>query len=123
MHGLIMQTSPNLATSVGKTMTEAVTKEIAGSRSTSALNLIAINIDKETGCEGGRLQESRVPVFAIHTPTNTNRVAMDSHGNSPHGEVYKASAAAHEKPEDTLFLRWSYVRNMQIHAWVYLCRS
>jgi fumarate hydratase class I len=76
MLDLVIQTSTNLPADVRVAMSEAMAKEIAGSQSASALDVVATNIDMATGCEGAICQDTGMPTFEIHTPAGANQVAM-----------------------------------------------
>ncbi len=76
MLDLIIQTSTNLPADVRVAMSEAMTKETAGNQSSSALDVIATNIDMATTCVGAICQDTGMPTFEIHTPAGANQVVM-----------------------------------------------
>ncbi|HJQ68572.1 MAG TPA: FumA C-terminus/TtdB family hydratase beta subunit [Blastocatellia bacterium] len=73
---LITQTSTNLPPDVRRAMAEALGAEDQGSRSGSALAVIATNIDMATDDEGPICQDTGMPTFEIRTPAGTNQIAM-----------------------------------------------
>ena len=73
---LVIQTSTNLPADVRAAMTEAMKQESGGTQSSSALDVIATNIDMATTCEGAICQDTGMPTFEIHTPAGANQVVM-----------------------------------------------
>ena len=76
MLDLIIQTSTNLPADVRAAMSEAMAKETAGNQSSSALDVIATNIDMATQDSGAICQDTGMPTFEIHTPGGANQVSM-----------------------------------------------
>jgi len=76
MLALIVQTSTNLPPDVRAAMAAAMEHETPGSRSSSALDVIATNIDMASSCEGPICQDTGMPTFEIHTPVGTNQLTM-----------------------------------------------
>ncbi len=73
---LIVETSTNLPPDVRTAMASAMSKELNGSQSSSALNVIATNIDMAHDCEGAICQDTGMPTFEIQTPVGTNQLEM-----------------------------------------------
>jgi fumarate hydratase, class I len=76
MLDLVIQTSTNLPADVRVAMSEAMENETAGNQSSSALDVIATNIDMATTCVGAICQDTGMPTFEIHTPAGANQVVM-----------------------------------------------
>jgi fumarate hydratase class I len=76
MLDLVIQTSTNLPADVRVAMSEALAKETPGNQASSALDVIATNIDMAAGCEGAICQDTGMPTFEIHTPAGANQVVM-----------------------------------------------
>jgi fumarate hydratase class I len=76
MLALIVQTSTNLPPDVRAVMAAAMEAESPGSRASSALDVIATNIDMATSCEGPICQDTGMPTFEIHTPAGANQLIM-----------------------------------------------
>ena len=73
---LVIQTSTNLPEDVRVAMSEAMKQESGGTQSSSALDVIATNIDMATTCAGAICQDTGMPTFEIHTPAGANQVVM-----------------------------------------------
>jgi len=73
---LIVQTSTNLPPDVRSAMAAAMETESPGNRASSALDVIATNIDMATSCEGPICQDTGMPTFKIRTPVGTNQIGM-----------------------------------------------
>jgi len=73
---LIVQTSTNLPPDVRAAMAVAMAKETADSQATTALNVIATNIDMANDCAGPICQDTGMPTFEIQTPAGTNQLLM-----------------------------------------------
>jgi fumarate hydratase, class I len=73
---LITQTSTNLPPDVRRAMARAVESETDGSRSATALNVIATNIDMACDNEGPICQDTGMPTFEIKTPVGANQIVM-----------------------------------------------
>lgn len=73
---LITQTSTNLPPDVRQAMSSAMEEETPGSRSSSALAVIATNIDMACTDEGPICQDTGMPTFEIKTPVGANQIAM-----------------------------------------------
>lgn len=76
MLDLVIQTSTNLPADVRVAMSDAIKKESAGTQSSSALDVIATNIDMSTSCVGAICQDTGMPTFEIRTPAGANQVTM-----------------------------------------------
>ena len=76
MLDLVIQTSTNLPADVRVAMSEAMAKETAGTQSSSALDVIATNIDMAINGVGAICQDTGMPTFEIHTPAGANQVVM-----------------------------------------------
>ncbi|HEY6329462.1 MAG TPA: FumA C-terminus/TtdB family hydratase beta subunit [Blastocatellia bacterium] len=83
MHGfkdsiveLITQTSTNLPPDVRRAMASAVAMEPDSSRSGTALNVIATNIDMASDNQGPICQDTGMPTFEIKTPVGANQIVM-----------------------------------------------
>jgi fumarate hydratase class I len=73
---LIIQTSTNLPPDVRAAMAAAMAEETPGSQATSALNVIATNIDMASEGEGAICQDTGMLTFEIRTPVGTNQLVM-----------------------------------------------
>lgn len=73
---LIVQTSTNLPPDVRAAMAAAIDTENPGSRASSALDVIATNIDMAVSCEGPICQDTGMPTFEIRTPVGANQLVM-----------------------------------------------
>ncbi len=73
---LLVETSTNLPPDVRSAMAEALSREKPGTQSSSALNVIATNIDMAKDGEGAICQDTGMPTFEIQTPAGANQVAM-----------------------------------------------
>jgi fumarate hydratase class I len=73
---LIIQTSTNLPPDVRAAMTAAMDSEIPDSLASSALDVIATNIDMAASGEGPICQDTGMPTFEIHTPAGANQLVM-----------------------------------------------
>ena len=73
---LIVQTSTNLPPDVRAAMSHAVGAEAVGNRSSQALDIIALNIDQASDCEGAICQDTGMPTFEIQTPVGINQIAI-----------------------------------------------
>lgn len=73
---LIVQTSTNLPPDVRAAMAAAMAQETPGSQASSALNIIATNIDMANDCAGPICQDTGMPTFEIRTPAGTNQLVM-----------------------------------------------
>jgi fumarate hydratase class I len=73
---LIIQTSTNLPPDVRAAMAAAMEAETPGNRASSALDVIATNIDMSVSCSGPICQDTGMPTFLIHTPMGTNQLEM-----------------------------------------------
>ena len=76
MIDLITTTSTNLPPDVRKAMADALAAEESGSRASSALQVIATNIDMAVEGEGPICQDTGMPTFEIKTPAGTNQIEM-----------------------------------------------
>jgi fumarate hydratase, class I len=73
---LVIQTSTNLPPDVRAAMAAAMVQENPGTRASSALDVIATNIDMAADNCGPICQDTGMPTFVIHTPAGINQVAM-----------------------------------------------
>ncbi len=73
---LVIQTSTNLPPDVRAAMAAAMANEIPGTRASSALDVIATNIDMAADDCGPICQDTGMPTFIIHTPVGTNQLFM-----------------------------------------------
>src|SRR5262245_61370374 len=87
MLDLITQTSTDLPPDVRAAMDEAVGRETPGTQSSSALAVIATNIEMASGCEGPICQDTGMPTFEVRTPVGVNQLALA-------GEIREAVAEA-----------------------------
>ncbi|HEU4387325.1 MAG TPA: fumarate hydratase, partial [Blastocatellia bacterium] len=76
MVDLITMTSTNLPPDVRKAMSEALAVEEPASRASSALQVIATNIDMAVDGEGPICQDTGMPTFEVKTPVGANQIAM-----------------------------------------------
>lgn len=76
MIDLITATSTNLPPDVRQAMAEAVASEASGTRASSALSIIATNIDMACEGEGPICQDTGMPTFEIRTPVGANQIVM-----------------------------------------------
>ncbi|HAK53869.1 MAG: FumA C-terminus/TtdB family hydratase beta subunit [Vicinamibacterales bacterium] len=75
---LIVQTSTNLPPDVRAAMSAAVGVESAGNRSAQALDIIAVNIDQASDCEGAICQDTGMPTFEVQTPVGANQIQIEA---------------------------------------------
>ena len=73
---LIVQTSTNLPPDVRAAMSHTVGSESPGTRSSQALDIISLNIDQASDCEGAICQDTGMPTFEIQTPVDVNQIVM-----------------------------------------------
>jgi len=73
---LVAETSTNLPPDVRRSLANAMRRETPESRSSLALDTIAVNIDM--ACEGTApiCQDTGMPTFDIKTPIGTNQIEM-----------------------------------------------
>ncbi len=76
IYDLIVQTSTNLPPDVRAAMASALKRETRGTRASSALDVIATNIDMAASCEGPICQDTGMPTFEIRTPVGTDQLVM-----------------------------------------------
>ncbi|MBN1633098.1 MAG: fumarate hydratase [Ignavibacteria bacterium] len=74
---LIIDTSTNLPPDVRKVIDKAMKLETPDTRSSMALNTIAINVDMAYENEGAICQDTGMPTFEIYTPMGTNQIQME----------------------------------------------
>jgi fumarate hydratase class I len=84
---LITQTSTDLPPDVRAAMDEAVGRETPGTQSSSALAVIATNIEMASECEGPICQDTGMPTFEVRTPVGVDQLALA-------GEIREAVAEA-----------------------------
>tara|TARA_B100000378_G_scaffold275167_1_gene270718 strand:- start:232 stop:1749 length:1518 start_codon:yes stop_codon:yes gene_type:complete len=87
---LIVQTSTNLPPDVRAAMSHTAGAESSGSRSSQALDIISLNIDQASDCEGAICQDTGMPTFEIQTPVDVNQIVM-------RGEIHRAVVEATEQ--------------------------
>src|SRR5260370_10042446 len=73
---LITETSTDLPPDVRRAMAEAVESETTGTRASTALSVIATNIDMACEDEGPICQDTGMPTFEIKTPVGANQIMM-----------------------------------------------
>jgi fumarate hydratase, class I len=73
---LITKTSTDLPPDVRRAMAEAVESEAPATRASTALNVIATNIDMACEDEGPICQDTGMPTFEIKTPVGANQINM-----------------------------------------------
>ncbi|HLG15706.1 MAG TPA: FumA C-terminus/TtdB family hydratase beta subunit [Blastocatellia bacterium] len=73
---LITATSTDLPPDVRRAMADALEAEAPGSRASTALSVIATNIDMACDNEGPICQDTGMPTFEIKTPVGANQIAM-----------------------------------------------
>jgi fumarate hydratase class I len=73
---LVIETSTNLAPDVRRAIAAAIGKEKPATRSSLALQTIAINIDMACDNKGAICQDTGMPTFEIKTPTGVNQILM-----------------------------------------------
>jgi fumarate hydratase, class I len=73
---LITATSTNLPPDVRRAMARATGAEQEGSSASTALNVIATNIDMATDNQGPICQDTGMPTFEITTPVGANQILM-----------------------------------------------
>ena len=71
---LIVQTSTNLPPDVRAAMSHTAGAESSGSRSSQALDIISLNIDQASDCEGAICQDTGMLTFEIQTPVDVNQI-------------------------------------------------
>ncbi|MBM3791690.1 MAG: fumarate hydratase, partial [Acidobacteria bacterium] len=87
---LITQTSTNLPPDVRRAMSAIMEKERPGISSSSALNVIATNIDMACTDEGPICQDTGMPTFEIRTPIGTNQLQFEEQIMSALAEATQA---------------------------------
>lgn len=73
---LIIDTSTNLPPDARRAIQAAQKKETPGTRSSLALETIAVNIDMACDNAGPICQDTGMPTFHIHTPVGANQIVM-----------------------------------------------
>jgi fumarate hydratase class I len=73
---LITETSTNLAPDVRRALEKAMQQELSGTRSSLALDTIAINIDMARQKVAPVCQDTGMPTFEIKTPVRANQILM-----------------------------------------------
>jgi fumarate hydratase, class I len=73
---LITQTSTNLPPDVRNAMAEAMAAETPATSASTALSVIATNIDMACNDEGPICQDTGMPTFEIKTPVGANQIVM-----------------------------------------------
>ncbi len=76
MLDLVVQTSANLPPDARAAMAKAVVSEAPGSQASSAMDVIAANIDMAYSCTGAICQDTGMPTFEIKTPAGSNQLVM-----------------------------------------------
>lgn len=76
MLDLVVQTSTNLPADVRAAMSAAMAQESTGSQSSSALDVVATNIDMAASCEGAICQDTGMPTFEVWTPPGADQGGM-----------------------------------------------
>src|ERR1700742_4996543 len=84
---LITETSTNLPPDVRRAMAAAVEAESPATSASTALSVIATNIDMACNNEGPICQDTGMPTFEIKTPVGANQLVMA-------GEIREAIAEA-----------------------------
>ncbi|NWG14666.1 MAG: fumarate hydratase [Acidobacteria bacterium] len=77
IYDLIVQTSTNLPPDVRAAMASALERETPGTQASSALEVIATNIDMAASCEGPICQDTGMLTFEIRTPVGANQLVME----------------------------------------------
>jgi fumarate hydratase class I len=73
---LIVETSTNLPPDVRAAMKLALDEEPADTRSSQALQIIALNIDQAADVEGAICQDTGMPTFEVRAPVGANQIVM-----------------------------------------------
>ncbi len=73
---LVIETSTNLPPDVRRAITQAMGKEQPGTRSSLALQTIALNVDMAVTNCGPICQDTGMPTFEIKTPIGANQLVM-----------------------------------------------
>lgn len=73
---LVIETSTNLPPDVRRAITAAMDKEKSGTRSSLALETIALNVDMAVTNCGPICQDTGMPTFEIKTPVGANQIKM-----------------------------------------------
>jgi fumarate hydratase class I len=73
---LIVRTSTDLPPDVRAAMKGAMNVEQAGTKSSQALNIIALNIDQAADAEGAICQDTGMPTFEVHVPRGADQIWM-----------------------------------------------
>jgi fumarate hydratase class I len=73
---LIVKTSTDLPPDVRAAMKVAMASEPAGTQSSQALSIIALNIDQAAEGEGAICQDTGMPTFEIKTPVGADQIVM-----------------------------------------------
>jgi fumarate hydratase class I len=73
---LVIETSTNLPPDVRRAIASAMTKEQQGTRSSLALQTIAVNVDMACDNTGAICQDTGMPTFEIKTPVGVDQLEM-----------------------------------------------
>jgi fumarate hydratase class I len=73
---LVIETSTNLPPDVRRAIASASAKEQQGTRSSLALQTIAVNVDMACDNTGAICQDTGMPTFEIKTPVGVNQIEM-----------------------------------------------
>jgi fumarate hydratase class I len=73
---LIVETSTNLPPDVRAAMKLALDEEPVDTRSSQALQIIALNIDQAADNEGAICQDTGMPTFEVRAPVGANQIVM-----------------------------------------------
>jgi fumarate hydratase class I len=73
---LIIETSTNLPPDIRRAIASAMAKEKQGTRSSLALQTIAVNVDMACDNSGAICQDTGMPTFEITTPIGVNQIEM-----------------------------------------------
>jgi fumarate hydratase class I len=73
---LVIETSTNLPPDVRRAIAGAMAKEEQGTRSSLALQTIAVNVDMACDNTGAICQDTGMPTFEIKTPVGVNQIEM-----------------------------------------------
>ncbi len=76
MYDLIVETSSNLPPDVRRALATAMQKEKPSTRSSMALDTIAINVDMACDAAAPICQDTGMPTFEIKTPVGVNQIGM-----------------------------------------------
>src|SRR5262245_45144787 len=74
---LVVETSTNLPPDIRRAMMRARESEVPESRSAKALDIINLNIEMASSCQGPICQDTGWPTFLIRTPVGADQMRIE----------------------------------------------